>query len=130
MEIASVCTRGDTKHTIHYLDEKTFHATVISHIIVQPGRRSYYYDEDANIECAIVVRIVYVCVCACCIEIAGCHAVSHPMISDINCRRGPALSPSDSRRPYCIINISLFLLSRLGVSTGLLLFCLPPLSQF
>lgn len=37
--------------------------------------------------------------CVCFIEIAGCHAVSHPMISDINNRRSPAPFVSDSRRP-------------------------------
>lgn len=35
LEIAFLCIRCETKHTIHYLEE-TFHATVI----VQPGRRN------------------------------------------------------------------------------------------
>lgn len=96
-----MCIRDETKLTIHCLEE-TFHATVVSHIIVQPGRH-YYYDEDAKIESVIVCFSahcvhLYLCVrvCVCYIEIAGCHAVSHPMISDINNRRGPALSHSDS----------------------------------
>lgn len=42
-----------------------------------------------------------VCLCVCSLEIAGCHAVSHPMITDSG-ERSPLRLNS-----FCIINISL-----------------------
>lgn len=96
-QVLSVCMRGENwKVTFHYLEE-TFHATAVSYIIVQPGGRNYHYDEDTNIECVIVrcgACCVRVCMFVCYTEIAGCHAVSHPMISDINSQKDPTLSLS------------------------------------
>lgn len=99
--LQNVCIRDEAKNNFHYLEE-TFHATVVFLILLfSPDelllwRRCKY----RMCHCVLIVYVyVFVCVRVCYIEIAGCHAGSHPMISDINYRRGPALSHTDSQRP-------------------------------
>ena len=83
------------KQNIAFITGKKHFMQQLSHIIVQPGSRNYHNGGYKYRKCHCVHMSMCICVCVTS-EIAGCHAVSDPLINDISCQRGPTLLHYDS----------------------------------